>query len=153
MPDPNLQLCPTHPPRIGLLAVSRSPTPFLARIGVGTRLKSVKVEPPPIKDFRPTTTICKQVFCATMLLSIKVVMKSEARNGKKEPSPTTDNINWQSWDMFTLSPMMQFSITAPAPMVTLSPIVVGPWITARGSIVQLRPIFTSSELSKPGVPS
>ena len=30
------------------------------------------------------------------------------------------------WEIFTLSPMMQFSITAFAPMVTLSPMEVGP---------------------------
>jgi len=53
-------------------------------------------------------------------------MKREARKGRKEPSPTTDRSNWHPWEMFTLFPMMQLSMTTPAPMVTWSPMVVGP---------------------------
>ena len=44
--------------------------------------------------------------------------------------------------------MIQFSITAPALIVTLSPMVVGPWMTACGSITQFLPILTNSEHSR-----
>ena len=54
--------------------------------------KSVKVEPAPMNESRPTTHICRQVFWATIEFSIIVVMNSEARNGRKLPSPTTLSI-------------------------------------------------------------
>ena len=52
-------------------------------MGAGSRLKSVKVQPAPINVLRPITHICRQVFCATMLLSIKVVMKSDGAEGQE----------------------------------------------------------------------
>jgi hypothetical protein len=45
-----------------------------------------------MKVLRLTTHICKHVFCATMLLSINVVMNNEALKGRKAPSPITDSI-------------------------------------------------------------
>jgi hypothetical protein len=47
--------------------------------------------------------------------------------------------------MFTLSPMVLFSMTAPAPIVQLSPMVAGPLMMAEGWMMQFLPIFTSSE--------
>ena len=51
---------------------------------------------------------------------------NDAAAAEGVPSPTTESINCTSWEMFTLFPMIQFSMTAPALIVTLSPIVVGP---------------------------
>ena len=75
---------------------------------------------------RPTTHICKQVFCATIEFSPSAVMNNDARNGRNDPSPTMLNINWQPCPTETLLPMTQLSITAPGPTETLLPIVVGP---------------------------
>src|SRR5215467_7620482 len=47
--------------------------------------------------------------------------------------------------IFTLLPIRLLVITAPAPIVTLLPITVGPWMVAVGSIEQFLPILTSRE--------
>src|SRR5205809_4304037 len=48
----------------------------------------------------------------------------------------------------TFLPIRLLVITTPAPIDTLSPMIVGPWIVAVGSIEQFLPIFTSRELAK-----
>ena len=83
---------------------------------------------------RPTTHICRQVFCATIEFSISVVMNNDERHGRKQPSPTTLNISTQPCDTVTLLPILQLSITAPGWITTLSPSVTGPRITADGSM-------------------
>src|SRR5689334_5577678 len=45
----------------------------------------------------------------------------------------------------TLSPIMQEMSMVPASMRTLLPMIVGPWINAVGSILQLRPTRTNAE--------
>ncbi len=47
----------------------------------------------PMKEFRPTTHICRQVFWAIMPFSMIVVMNNAARKGRNVPSPTTDSIS------------------------------------------------------------
>jgi len=72
------------------------------------------------KSIAPDDAHLQTVFCATIEFSISVVMNMATLNGKKLRSHTTLSISWQPQPTLTLLPMMQLSITAPAPMVQLS---------------------------------
>src|SRR5262245_1898807 len=54
-------------------------------------------------------------------------------------------MSWQPCIILTLLPIRLLVITTPAPIVTLLPMIVGPWIVAVGSIEQFLPILTSRE--------
>ena len=131
-PEPKWQWCPTHPPMTRSGTSSSSSRPFNARIGAVSTLVSVKVDPAPINESRPTTHSCRQVFCAIIVRSITVVMNKADLKGKKQPSPTTLMCKEAPWAMVTLLPIIQASMTTPAPISTLSPMIAGPVILAVG---------------------
>ena len=82
-------------------------------IGLGTRLKSVKVVPLPTNVPRPRTHSCKHAFWATMHRSIKVDIKIAARKGRKQLSLITLSITCAPCCRFTLFPMTLFWIMTP----------------------------------------